>query len=332
VNSTERAYRLAMRQHDFDKQHLKVLDFVLFHSYGRPDARAKAWVPRQLCIAICTGMDDGDLSRTVKWLKAQRVIEQTADEDGAWFAMLPPGTWKVSLKVDSESMANDMEEWLYRADPGHPEFWEIPASLSDALREVFVESSSANGRAESRVEPSSDKASSWIGSKSVQRGITNDEVGKSPNPGNASPGGRVGEFPSQSRPGAGAPGFGVGNFPTSVPREREARAREDSRCSTSRERVLGLDKERVNVSDFQAYVERELFGLIGNEERGGECGLMWERAIRDMPEELNELIGQAKLLQQEGKITRSVGAWLNASVYRALERRKTERLRVAERR
>ena len=72
-------------------------------------------------------------------------------------------------------------------------------------------------------------------------------------------------------------------------------------------------------SDQQRYVEDRLFELIGPAERQGRSGRMWERALAAMPDELNELISHVIMLEKSGQLRGRPAAWLNRSVYAALQ-------------
>jgi hypothetical protein len=55
---------------------------------------------------------------------------------------------------------------------------------------------------------------------------------------------------------------------------------------------------------------------------------MWRRAIEQIPEQLDGLIGEVLDMKRTNKLERSVGAWLNRNTYNALlERDKKERSR-----
>jgi hypothetical protein len=315
----ERAYRRAIRRHDFDKNHLKVLDFVLFHSYGRPDGRARAWLPRQDCLKSCMGIDAGNLSKVLKWLESNRVIDKVVDDDGVWLAMMDPNSWRVPLNVEDERVAVDMDDWLERARPGHPELFPPPPSLNDALREVFVEAQSRGSRPmqgqeqgrESRVEA----ASSRNGSESVQ------------DAGHYGPAGRVVELPSKH----GVERPAIGNLPTaadredrdrgSVPRSSLNRGTESPSRETStrsREEALRSETRRPASIETRAYADSRLFGLIGEHERRAACGQLFERAIAAKPDDVIELVSHVEDLRRTGQLTSSVGAYMNKSVYRLM--------------
>lgn len=315
--AADRAYRRALRRHDFRDNPREVAHVVLFFSYGM--GRPKAYFPLQRMLAECLGMDESEVSRELKWLRAQRVLEV----DGEWYALMPPESWKVPLKVDN---SDALEAWLERVDPAHPELFPKAPSLNDALREVFAEGqAAAAGTAAVRPggSPSRDRAESTE-TERPSRNCSESErggLGKSPSPSAAI----------------------VGSFPTGTPREdsgsryREARE-QPSRPDTSRERVLDLEKEGqaearlatrgasaaarpASATESRATVEAQLYELIGEHERDGACARMWERAIEQIPDTLEGLIGEARYKQRSRQLHGSVAAYLNRTVYNELTRR-----------
>ena len=74
-----------------------------------------------------------------------------------------------------------------------------------------------------------------------------------------------------------------------------------------------------------ARVEGYLFETIGAHERTGRCAVLWQNAVREIPEELDELIGHARMLAQTGRIT-NVAAWLNRAVYNELQKARQARV------
>jgi len=297
----ERAFRREIRRRDFDKCHLKVLDFVLALSAARGERFGvfKAWVPRQEAFSDCLGIDPGDVSRSLKWLRVQCVLEVVARPQNklpaaAWYGLLrpdgPPG-WSVPLRA--ESNAGDWESWLEKVDGDHPELFPVPASLNDALREVFVEGSSVEVRAglANEVEASRKR----LGDALVGLG----------NPQNESP---------------------IGFSPISVDsstRDREsisADREERSNSTSSITRSRGVCRD-VSIED-RALAEKELFALIGAGERRGRCSLLWERAVKELdPDVLVELIAHTRDMQRTERLRGTPAAYLNRCVWRELEKK-----------
>jgi hypothetical protein len=323
--ATARAYRRAIGKHAFSEQHLVVLDFILFYSLER--GCLKALIPKQNFFARLRGLDEGDVSKAIKWLRLQNVIEV----EGDFFSLLPPGGWTAPVRIRETQETRALEDWLERVEPDQPELLPPDQTLNDAHREVFVESSRESQS--SRVEST---ASSWTGSKSSPVGENptgRGKVGDFPT--------KVGEFPTQEPAAAAPPSEPVGDFPTA--RARVDRSIDSDRLIDSRSSTPRIDRSiegAGKVGDFptvpagpvppptggeyRAYVEQRLFQVIGQDERFGRMRETWYRALQVVPDQVDELIGVALEKKRLGQFTRTkstnpMAAWLNASVRTALQ-------------
>jgi hypothetical protein len=336
--ATDRAYRLSIRRGHFTETHLRILDVILFYSSSR--GRPQAMIPKQRFFEILCGLDKGEVSRAMEWLETKGVIER----GGGYYAIIPPPWIAVDARVDLTREVVDLERWLENLDPQQPDLLPPPPSLHDAMREVFADAAqpAATGAAPVRVSPGLSESSrgrgrevesesSWIGSKSNAgsgpAAPTIPEVGQYPT-GSRDPAYKTGPGPSAVGEYPTPRSEAVGEYPTfSRTRETSSRELENSvleRPNPSREPSTrsreACEGERKGL-EYRCYVETRLFQVIGEHERAGQCALMWRRAVRDIPEELDELISQGVMLKKTGDITRSIGAWLNRSVYRALQER-----------
>lgn len=310
---TERAYRRAMGKAAFSETQLRVVDKIIFYSAGRE--RMAALIPKQIFLAKLCGLDAGEVSKALDFLEGKQVIErQSVDvhiqgrrEKWCLFALLPPPWLRMDARTADARAVEELEGWLESLDVEQAELLPAPLSLADALRENFVES-----RVESQVESrESAKASSRLSTDP-------DVVATGPSGPVARVFSRVGDYPSVPGEVGDSPSAEVGDSPSRSPSSTRDRDSAQSR-SQSRDRVLGLESKAVRSLDRQAAVERYLFETIGEQERRGRCAILWRNAVRSIPEELDELIGHARMLKRERPET-NVAAWLNRAVYNELQR------------
>lgn len=295
-----RAYRRAMRRHEFSEPQWRLVDLVLFYSLERGEYRAL--IPRQQFFCELLGLRKGKVSEELAWLQRQSVIESgSLDRGWLWFGVLAAEGWRVPLRVVESKSLVELEGWLERVQADQPELIAAPASLNEALREVQVE----NGeRRASRVEAvpaavSSPGGNLAAGSR-VPLGGTSALKPASEVPPGGTLSGRVLPQGTASSPG--------GN----------PRARVDSdRIIESRSTESRIESSRVGGS-FGAYLEDRLFRLIGDHERNGRSGPTWRRALAEIPEELDELCGVCEDMKRVGRM-KSPGAWMNVATRQALQ-------------
>jgi hypothetical protein len=159
---TARAFRAAIRKHDFPDPCRRITETILFYSYDV--GRYEALIPTQNLFGVLNErISKGRLSSSLSYLEDMLVLERRiipvsyGGRRRLWTAyrLLPPGNWKVPDRVAESVLLRDMEEWLNNLDPDQPELLEPPVSLNALLCEDFVERSASSGtlnEGQSRVE------------------------------------------------------------------------------------------------------------------------------------------------------------------------------------
>lgn len=146
--ATARAFRAAIRKHEFSEPQWRIVDVILFYSLERPLPRLRALVPRQAVFGLlCGRLSKGKISEELGWLELQQVIERenieviVAGQRRTWtaYALQPPGGWRVPWRVRESTLLQNLEDWLEVLDIEQVELLAPPISLNELLREDFVE-------------------------------------------------------------------------------------------------------------------------------------------------------------------------------------------------
>ncbi len=312
---TARAYRRAVSKADFKETHLRILEKIIFYSADLE--RHKAIFTRQSDIALICKLDEGEVSKALDELEDWKVIERetvTVWKRARWLtvALLPPPWMTVKDRITEDRNFQEVERFLETIELSADDLLPPDTSFADARRQQFVESRVESSRHEvetpsSQVSPDPDEGAGGPSGLPA----SHSPVGKSPTR-------PVVENPSRPEP--------VGKSPTPSTRDRDREVPRDSGPgSQSRERVLGLESnapKRPDAAalDYRAYVHDYLFETIGIHEKTGRCAVLWEDAIREIPEKLDELIGHGRMSG-----VGNIGGWLNRSTYRALQKIREER-------
>jgi hypothetical protein len=311
----QRSYLRAALKAKFTETELRLVLWVIFYSAGRQ--RHRAHVPKQYFFTMLGGIDVGDVSRALASLEESRVIERPS---GYEYCLVAPPWLKVSLRVDETRESLQLEHWLETVEANQPDLFPPPPSLADAMRENFVESSRVEPVIESRLTKASSRSSDPNVEGDAPMAVTT--AGPVTGWKDPVPAGPVGNFPTQLGNSPSSKPSQIGKFPTSPPPYPPYSQLENSssRILGSREGIReGAGTKGVRALDYQAYVEHRLFASIGEQERTGRCRLMWARAVREIPEQLDELLGHALMLRATTQPNLKLGAWLNRAVYRELQ-------------
>src|ERR1051326_1382255 len=130
----EIAYQLASLRmgdivgaHNFDKRERLILDFVRWYSFGV--GRTEAEFPEQAFFVVALRTTKGNVSELINGLKDKLVIEESPA--GYYGFVLPWQNWKATLRFNAVEVVRQLE------------LFERPSGLPGALREIFIEGSTA---------------------------------------------------------------------------------------------------------------------------------------------------------------------------------------------
>ncbi|HVX56957.1 MAG TPA: hypothetical protein VHA37_04445 [Candidatus Saccharimonadales bacterium] len=333
-----RAYRRAFRRYKFQAEGRRLADMILFYSHDRE--RARAVVPAQSFFGLLLGMSKVKVSEGLSWLEANRVMEREAvlvtiqQKEQRWMAywLCPPGQWRLDRRVQESAALVEVEEWLEGLDVDQLELLPPPPSLSQLLAEDFAERAGF-GAIRSRVEagglsagqlssPGGNSDGVEIVSKaSLEASLVVERRGVPPE-GTI----RVPQEGTAAVPLGGTLAAGKG-APACTPAQAYARA--GVRIDPDRivESIKGSSRSEIDPNaragssspggNHRAYLEERLFKTIGQEERHGLSGSMWQRALDQIPDDLDELLSYAIEGKRLGRIAK-LPRWLNTSTRAAL--------------
>ncbi len=346
----ELSARRAIAERDLSKIQRLILEAILDLSFRA--CWAKAYVPRLDVLVQATKVTRGNVSETLAWLAAQKVIEER-----------PPLWYGINVTFSDWSIPTRVKSGVY---PRQPELELVPPDLQDALRETFVESRGGifihqarapRGGADlatrepgasrlSRVERMEGSLDVRTGPKRGPLPSSSDGIGVSggvgmiarstpaPSPDSSTGPARVREESAFQNPerrvpenGTGVPenGTGVPESGTSVPFSGTQKV---SSPTPPLSKTLNVERSTLNVKALGKETrpapsreeEERLLELIaqfvGSDDMA-RSGPFWRAVVRRYPHRIEEAVGEGRYKSQTG--TRwEIGpaAWLNNYIAR----------------
>ena len=316
-SGADRDWLSAIDRHEFAEPAARILHRILRHLrlHGDPPRRVAVF-PRQSFLGLLCKSSKGRTSEWLTWLESQSVIERSFVEvtvrgqskRWACYALNPPSQWCVPWRVKDSQVVSDAEAWLDELSLDQPDMFPPPPSLSELLREDFVERLS-------RVESCAVRESSPAGNLVVDP----------PRKGGLWAAVEAALVPPEGTLAEEVPQEGTAPVPCEGTRVR-ARVESNRLFESKSTAVLSnrvIDRaEQVKAFEARSVasldVAERLFRLIGQSERTGQFGRRWAEAIDQIPDALQEAIGHTEMLQREGRLQKSPAAYLNRCVESAL--------------
>jgi hypothetical protein len=349
-SGAERAFRQAIRRHEFTEPAVRILDAVLHYGLGRGEF--KALIPKRNMFCALCGLTKGKVSETIDLLERARVLEVEDLDRGRgrpWcmFGLRPPEEWRVPFRLKESDTLKDLESWLERVSVDQPDLLPPPASLDAMLVEEFVERSARGQVAGAPVvssraaAPPAHRESSLAGNlvvvptkvprigAGVEEKVAAEvrEANQVPSRGTLSSPGEGESSPTGNLVGRKVPPQGTSSgFPiyTGAGARRSIDRIIESKCTDpDLDRVVESieGKREFNGGlEHRQYVADRLFKLIGLHERNGPMGATWRQAVDQVPDQVNELVAHVEMRQRCGENISPV-RWLNVAVRKAMEMR-----------